>query len=166
MVRSYPTTRHAQGNNFVVAPLLASPTVPPMRTEYPAKVLLAWGEAITGHAGLRDWLIKNGYAELGIFTYALRNKADARKWLLDNGHPHLLAVITGIEGDKAALDWLQRNGMNVLRQVALTGDGDEEAFQWLLQHGHRELAVIGNKMHQVKRAMDEDYGDYHKLSQD
>ena len=41
-----------------------------MRTEYPAKVLLAWGEAIMGHAQLRDWLIKNGYPELGIFTFA------------------------------------------------------------------------------------------------
>ena len=50
-----------------------------MKTEYPAKVLLAWGEAISGHVGLRDWLIRNGYPELGIFTFALRNKDDARK---------------------------------------------------------------------------------------
>jgi hypothetical protein len=69
-----------------------------MRTEYPAKVLLAWGEAISGHAELREWLIKNGYPELGIFTYALRNKADARKWLMDNGHPHLMAVRGALKG--------------------------------------------------------------------
>ncbi len=137
-----------------------------MRTEYPAKILLAWGEAIAGHTGLRDWLITNGYPELGLFTFALRNKPDARKWLLENGHPHLMAVITGIEGDKQALDWLDRHGMHVLLQVALTGDGDEDAFRWLMQHGHRELAIIGNKMHQVKRRMDEDYGDYHRYPQD
>ena len=137
-----------------------------MRTEYPAKILLAWGEAIAGNPVLRDWLIKNGYPELGIFTFALRNKEDARKWLMANGHPHLMAIITGIEGDKAALDWLERNGMNTLKYVALTGDGEEEAFRWLVDHGHRELAMIGNKMHQVKRKMDEDYGDYHRLSQD
>jgi hypothetical protein len=137
-----------------------------MRTEYPAKVLVAWGEAIAGHAGLRDWLIKNGFPELGIFTFALRNKQDARQWLLDNGHPHLLAIITGIEGDKGALSWLDGHNMHVLQQVALTGDGSEEAFRWLLDHGHRELAIVGNKMHQVKRKMDEDYGDYHRYSTD
>ena len=66
-----------------------------MKMEYPAKVLLVWGEAISGHVGLRDWLMKNGYPELGIFTFALRNKKEARQWLMDNGQPHLLAVITG-----------------------------------------------------------------------
>ena len=137
-----------------------------MRTEYPAKVLLAWGEAITGNAALRDWLTRNGYPELGIFTFALRNKKDARKWLMDNGHPHLMAIITGIEGDKVALDWLEHNGMVVLKHVALTGDGDADALKWLVEHGHRELAVIGNKMYMVKRKMDEDYGDYHRMAQD
>lgn len=137
-----------------------------MRTEYPAKILLAWGEAISGHAGLRDWLIKNGYPELGLFTYALRNKQDARKWLMENGHPHLMAIITGIEGDKQALEWLDRNGMHVLNQVALAGDGDEAAFRWLVDHGHRELAMIGHKMHLVKRAMDERYTDPHHYPQD
>lgn len=137
-----------------------------MRTEYPAKVLLAWGEAISGNTGLRDWLIKNGYPELGIFTFALVNKPDARKWLMDNGHPHLMALINGIEGSAEALDWLDRNGMHVLRQVALTGDGEPDAFQWLLEHGHRELAMLGHKMHVVKRQIDEDHSDPHKYPRD
>lgn len=137
-----------------------------MRTEYPAKVLVAWGEAILGNAALRDWLIKNGYPELGIFTFALRNKRDARAWLMKNGHAHLMAVITGIEGDKVALEWLERNGMTVLKHVALAGDGQEEDLQWLVSNGHRELAVVGNRMYQVKRKMDEDYGDYHRMAQD
>lgn len=136
-----------------------------MRTEYPAKVLVAWGEAIAGHTGLRDWLSKNGYPELGIFTFALRNKPDARAWLMKNGHPHLMAVITGIEGDKKALHWLEENGFNVLKQVALTGDGDEGAFQWLVRHGHKELAVIGHKMFLVKSELEDDNRDPHKYGQ-
>ncbi len=132
-----------------------------MRTEYPAKVLLAWGEAIGGNAGLRDWLIKNGYPELGIFTFALRNKRDARDWLMKNGHPHLMAMISGIEGDKGALDWLERNELNVMKQMALVGDGDREAFKWLIERGHRELAMIGTRMHTVKSGMDDHYGDIH-----
>ncbi|MBK7382235.1 MAG: hypothetical protein IPI81_02710 [Flavobacteriales bacterium] len=137
-----------------------------MRTEYPAKILLAWGEAISGNAALRDWLVKNGYPELGLFTYALRNKQDARKWLLDHGHAHLMAVISGIEGDTGALDWLERHGMHVLKQLALTGDGDEDAMKWLVKNGHRELAMIGHKMHRVKRQMDDDFTDPHKYAQE
>lgn len=137
-----------------------------MRTTYPAKVLLAWGEAISGHTALRDWLTTNGYPELGIFTFALRNKREARDWLMNNGHPHLLAIINGIEGDKNALAWLDGHGMSVLKHVALAGDGSEEDFQWLMQNGHKELAVIGHRMHKVKRQMDEEYGDYHKMPKD
>jgi len=134
-----------------------------MRTEYPAKVLLAWGEAISGHTGLRDWLMANGYPELGIFTFALMNKPEARNWLMDNGHPHLMAVITGVEGDKKALAWLDHNGMHVLNQVALAGDGEEDAFKWLMEHGHRELAVIAKKIFKVKTDLDEEYSDPHKF---
>ena len=133
-----------------------------MRTEYPAKVLLAWGEAISGHRELRDWLTKNGYPELGIFVFALNNKDEARKWLMANGHQHLMAMIRGIEGDKIALEWLDRNGMKVLKHVALTGDHDDDAFHWLLKHGHRELAMLGLKMRKVKAEIEEDNKDPHK----
>ncbi|MCB0788142.1 MAG: hypothetical protein KDB75_02450 [Flavobacteriales bacterium] len=136
-----------------------------MRLEYPAKVLLAWGEAISGHTGLRDWLMKNGYPELGIFTFALRNQREARQWLIDNGHPHLMAVIGGVEGDQGALAWLERHHLNVLKQVALAGDGDEQAFRWLVDEEHRELAVIAKKIHKVKSDLDDEYSDYHKYPQ-
>ena len=136
-----------------------------MRLEYPAKVLLAWGEAISGHTGLRDWLMKNGYPELGIFTFALRNQREARQWLIDNGHPHLMAVIGGVEGDRGALAWLERHHLNVLKQVALAGDGDEQAFRWLVDEKHRELAVIAKKIHKVKSDLDDEYSDYHKYPQ-
>lgn len=137
-----------------------------MRTEYPAKVLVAWAEAIGGNAPLRDWLISNGYPELGIFTFALRNKQDAREWLMKNGHAHLLAVITGIEGDGKALAWLDQHGMHVLKEVSLAGDGNEESFQWLLAHGHRELAMAAHRMHLVKSRMDDDYRDPHKFARE
>lgn len=136
-----------------------------MRTEYPAKVLMAWTEAIGGNAGLRDWLIKNGYPELGIFVFALHLQPKARNWLMENGHPHLMALITGIEGDKKALAWLDQNGLGVMKQVALAGDGDTDAIKWLVQNGHRELAMAGHRMHVVKRGIDEDHADFHKYPQ-
>ena len=125
--------------------------------EYPTKVLLAWGEAISGNAGLRDWLIKNGYPELGIFTFALRLKKDAREWLLKNGHPHLLALITGVEGDAGALKWLADHGMHTIFHMARAGDGEKDSMKWLLDHGQKELAVIAMKIHRVKRGIDDQH---------
>lgn len=137
-----------------------------MRLEYPAKVLVAWGEAISGNRELRDWLIKNGYPELGIFTFALRNKQDARQWLMKNGHPHLMAVIHGIEGAQDALDWLERNELGLLRHMALGGDGDQASVQWLIEQGHRELAMITLRMHRVKSEIEENNRDPHKYPKD
>lgn len=136
-----------------------------MRLQYPAKVLVAWGEAISGNAPIRDWLIKNGYPELGIFVFALNLKADARKWLMENRHPHLMAVIRGIEGDEKALEWLEVHHMPELRKMAECG-GDDEAFQWLLTRGHRELALLGLKMWSVKMRIEDDHNDPHKYSQE
>lgn len=137
-----------------------------MRTDYPAKVLLAWGEAIAGNAALRDWLMRNGYPELGIFTFALRNHHQSRDWLMKNGHPHLMAIITGIEGDKNALAWLEHNHLPALKHAALAGDGQESSVRWLIDHGQKELALASLKMHQVKSAMDEDYSDPHRFPQE
>ncbi len=135
-----------------------------MRLAYPAKVLLAWGEAISGHQGLRDWLLHNGYPELGVFCHALRLQEDARDWLVKQGHPHLMALIHATEGNKQARAWLDEQGLGVLKQVALTGDGDLDAQRWLVNNGHRELAVIGHRIYKVKRQIDEDNSDYHRFS--
>lgn len=151
----------------VQGPSLGTFVSPPMamRMEYPAKVLLAWAEAIRGHAELRDWLMKNGYPELGIFTFALRLQPAARNWLMEHGHPHLMALITGIEGDKKALEWLEKNDLPILKQMALAGDGEREALDWLIANGHRELAMAAHRMHVVKRGIDEDHADFHKYAQ-
>jgi hypothetical protein len=133
-----------------------------MRTTYPAKILIAWAEAIGGHTGFRDWLMKNGYPELGIFTFALHNKDEARKWLMANGHPHLMAMIRGIEGDEQALEWLERSGLNVMKRMAQAGDGDKDAFRWLTDHGHRELAMCALRMFRVKSEIEENNRDPHK----
>jgi hypothetical protein len=137
----------------------------PARFSYPAKVLIAWGEAISGNAGIRDWLTKNGYPELGVFVFALHLKPDARKWLMDNGHPHLMAVIRGIEGDDKALEWLEQHGLVALRKMAECG-GDDDAFQWLLREGYRELAMLGLKMWSVKMKIEDDHQDPHKFPRD
>ncbi len=137
-----------------------------MKTTYPAKILLAWGEAISGNIEIRTWLVNNGYKELGLFVFALRNKSDAREWLFENNYPHLMATVAGAEGKKDAVEWLFHHKFDVLAHTALTGDGEEESFQWLLRHGHKEMAIIGKKIEEVKDEIERDHNDVHKISKE
>jgi hypothetical protein len=135
-----------------------------MKKAYPAKILLAWGEAISGNKPIREWLMKNGYPELGLFVFALNNKDDARKWLMDNGFPHLMALINGVEGNPGALEWLNKFGFDILFYVAKSGDGDEESYKKLLAAGHREFAVISLKIRYVKDEIERKNSDIHSIS--
>jgi hypothetical protein len=134
-------------------------------SKYPQKVLVAWGEAISGNREIRQWLIKNGFPELGIFVFALHLKADARKWLLEHGHAPLMALISGIEGDGKALDWLEAHDFPVLRHMAVAG-GDEDAMRWLIAQEQRTMAVLALKMWSVKMAIEDVHNDPYKFSQD
>jgi hypothetical protein len=134
------------------------------KLEYPPKIIVAWGEAISGNAKIRDWLIANGYQELGVFTFALRNKTDARKWLMDNGFPHLMALINGVEGNKQAIEWLRKFNFTILEKMALAGDGDEDAYAWLKKNGHHDLFVLTQRIQTVKDDIEADNNDPHKIS--
>ena len=135
----------------------------PVRFDYPVKILVAWGEAISGNAEIRDWLMKNGYPELGLFTFALRNQDQALEWLLKNKFPHLVALINGMEGNKQALQWLEDNGFGKLQLMALAGDGNEKATN-LLMKNDKLLAMLALKMGSVKDEIERDNNDVHKFS--
>lgn len=135
----------------------------PIRFDYPVKILVAWGEAISGNAQIRDWLMKNGYPELGLFTFALRNQDEALVWLMKNKFPHLVALINGMEGNKQALQWLEDNKFSKLKLMALAGDGSEQATKVLMQND-KLLAMLALKMGAVKDDIERDNNDVHKFS--
>lgn len=137
-----------------------------LKTLYPAKILVAWAESIAGNKKITEWLMLNGYKELGIFLYALHNKDDARDWLLKNGFPHLQATIAGAEGNQNAINWLLKYKFDVLSYVARAGDGDGAAFTWLIQNGHREMAMIAKRIEFVKDEIERDNNDAHKISKE
>ena len=132
--------------------------------QYPAKVLLAWGEAISGNLEIREWLMTNGYPELGLTCHALQLVDSARSWLMANGHPHLMALVSGCEGDKQALQWLEKFGYTYLKDVALGADNDDEAVKRLLKANQREWAGIALKIRAVKNQIESDNNDMHKIS--
>jgi hypothetical protein len=139
---------------------------PILKTTYPAKILVAWAEAIGGNKKIREWLAANGYPELSVFVFALNNKDDAREWLLKNGHQHLVAIIAGAEGQKEAVEWLKKYKFDVLIHVAMTGDGNEQSFHWLLKNGHREMAIVAKRIEEVKDIIEQDNNDVHRISTD
>ena len=108
--------------------------------------------------------MKNGYTELGLFQFALRNEPRSRDWLMKNGHAHLMALINGIEGKEKALDWLEDHGFEVLKEMALTGDGDSEAFRRLQRPETKVYAMLAKKMEFIKDGIEEDKSDFHKYS--
>jgi len=135
-----------------------------MTMNYPAKVILAWGEAITGNMEIRNWLMQNGYPELGLFVFALKNHDESRDWLIRNGHPHLMALINGIEGNVNALAWLKKHEFDVLEHMARAADHDQSALNWLIQNNYKDMAVLAAKMMMVKDQIEEDNNDVHKIS--
>ena len=132
--------------------------------QYPAKVLLAWGEAISGNLEIQEWLMTNGYPELGLTCHALQLVDSARSWLMANGHPHLMALVSGCEGDKQALLWLEKFGYTYLKDVALGADNDDEAVKRLLKANQREWAGIALKIRAIKNQIESDNNDMHKIS--
>ena len=131
---------------------------------YDIKILLAWGECISGNEKITQWLMKNGFPELALFKYALRNEERSRDWLFNNGFKHLLALINGIEGKEDALDWLARHEFDTLREMALVGDGDQEAFDRLIASDQKIFAMLAKKMEFVKDSIEEAKTDFHKYS--
>lgn len=130
---------------------------------YDAKVLLAWGECIDENQKITEWFLKNGFRELALFRYALRNEERSRQWLMDNGFPHLMALINGIEGNAKAREWLKSNGFDVLYWMALAGDGETEAYNKLLRPETKVFAILAKKMQHIKDDIEEDNRDIHKF---
>lgn len=130
---------------------------------YPTKILVAWGEAISGNKKIRDWLIKNNYPELGLFCYAMYNDKKSRKWLMENGFPHLLALLTGGEGDENAIKWLKHFDYKELAAMANIIDG-EEGEKEILEKEFPVLTIIALKIQKVKIEIEMRNSDPHQIN--
>ena len=128
--------------------------------KYPEKIIIAWGEAISGNFEIRDWLMKNSYPELGLFCHALYFDKSASYWLMKNA-PHLLATIKGVEGKKDAIHWLEINGFKLLAKVAKAADNDKEQMRWLMLND-KLFGVLAQRIKLVKDDIEEANNDVHR----
>lgn len=127
--------------------------------KYPVKILFAWGEAIGGNSEIRDWLIKKGYPELGLFCFALYFDKKSSDWLFKHT-PHLLALIKATEGKKDARMWLKAK-FPLLHKVALAADGEIAEMEYLLKTDSL-MAGIAQKIKFTKDMIDEANNDVHR----
>jgi hypothetical protein len=130
---------------------------------YPVKILVAWGEAISGNNDIRDWLVKNGFPELGMFCFALRNEVSAQQWLIKNRCAHLVALIKGVENDKNALDWLLRFDYEIFFHMANAARGDSDSKRWLLGQD-KIYAALAMKMERIKDDIEFSNNDIHTIN--
>ena len=130
---------------------------------YPPKILIAWGEAISGNSKILDWLMKNGYPELGIFCHALKNDVKGKDWLMNNGYPHLLAMISAGEGDEIAIKWLTEFDFDLLKYMGLAIDNHPGAKKWLREYD-MIYATLAFKMAEVKNHIEMRNNDPHTLN--
>ena len=138
-----------------------NPKIKPLN--YSDKILVAWGEAISGNAKIRDFLIQNGYRELGVFCFALRNDHKSLNWLMLNGYPHLAALIKAAEEDQQALQWLHDYKFDVLKFMALAIQGDKNAMAWL-NRKDPFAGQLAHKMKMVKDHIDEKNNSVHQIN--
>ena len=45
--------------------------------DYPPKIILAFGETISGNEEILNWLLRNGYSELAALSYSIRGSQEA-----------------------------------------------------------------------------------------
>ena len=131
--------------------------------KYPIKVLVAWGEAISGKKEFVDIMFDLKCPELGHFCYALRNNDQARQWLLKHGFPHLVALIEGAEGKEEAIKWLSDNEYTTLKHMAMAIDGNKFSLNYF-NDANKFLAVLTGKMKFVKDKIEDDNQDPHKIN--
>ncbi len=134
------------------------------RKEYPTKIILAWAEAVDGNVEIRNWLMANGYPELGLFVFALHLKKEARQWLLDNQFPHLMAMVECAEGRGVACQWLEKYQFELLEKVAKAADNDEKAVQWLMENQYQDFMRLALRIRRVKNEIQSRHDDMHFIS--
>lgn len=74
---------------------------------YEPKILVAFGEAVSGNNKIFHWLAENGYIELASLANCINSDNAAFFWLLKNGYPHLAILSNAMDGYEDATNGLK-----------------------------------------------------------
>ena len=126
---------------------------------YPAKIWLAFGEAVTGNEAISDWLLRNGYPEVAALAHSIQGSEEALAWLLKNKFFHLAALDGAIDEDPKAYKWLKESNHLFLIVFADACHANPAAIDWFHKHHLEAILMIARK---IKDLRDSQTFDYHK----
>jgi hypothetical protein len=131
---------------------------------YPAKIIIAFGEAIDNNIKIHNWLLNNGYPELAALASSIHAKSAAFEWLLKH-YPKYAVLSNAIDGEKHAIEWLKKYKLDFLVTFAeVCNKKDKKAINWLKEHNLEIFITVGEKIHEVILQQRRDATDYHKMS--
>ncbi|MBN2236297.1 MAG: hypothetical protein JW729_01985 [Bacteroidales bacterium] len=126
---------------------------------YPIKILLAFVEAVGGNEDFFEWLMKNGYPELGVLSKSIRGGEVSNQWLMEHQFPQFAAFDAAIHRDLKAILWLKKYHFTFLIRLADASRGSQLAINWFLS---RDLKVFVMLAAKIKSFVDHQTFDVHK----
>lgn len=126
---------------------------------YPIRILLAFIEAVGGNEVFFEWLMKNGYPELGVLSKSIRGGEASNQWLIQHKFPQFAAFDAAIHGDVKAIIWLKRYHFIFLIRLADASRGTPIALKWFEQKNLKVFIMLAKK---IKSFVDNQVYDVHK----
>ena len=118
--------------------------------KYPAKIFLAWAEAIEGNQEFVQFLMQNGYPELICVIDFLWGSTKAGQWFMVHNMPEWRAFSEYVgDENKEARQWLLNNNFD---HLVLVGDAiynKPGALQVLEKKGLPELVIIAQRLNKL-----------------
>lgn len=129
-------------------------------SEYPANILLAFGESVIGNEEVMIWLLNNGYPEMAALANAIRGSEEACAWLMKSGFPELAALDAAIDHDVKAYLWLRQNNFALHAAFSDACNHKPDAMAWFAAHDLHIFLVLAQKINSFR---DNQKFDYHKV---
>lgn len=126
---------------------------------YPIKILIAFGEAVSGNEKFIKWLMENKYPELGALAISIRGGEKSVQWLIKNGFPQFAAFDSAVHNDKKAILWLKMYKFTFLIRLADASRGTKIALDWFEKRNLLVFVMIAKK---IKSFVDQQVFDVHK----
>ena len=116
---------------------------------YPAKILIAFGETIKGNDEILMWLFRNGYPELAALSRSIRGSREAFEFLLKN-HVRLAALDAAIDNDAKAYLWLRKHGHDFDLIFADACRAKPAAIAWLRDRKLDAFIALAARIHHFR----------------
>jgi len=130
-------------------------------THYPTKILMAFGCTFEPEGDeFFEWLMRNGYPELGALSQTIQGDTKAKDWLMEHGFPHLAAIDSVIDKEPKAEEWLIKNHFEVNLAFAKAINRDDDAIEWLEKKELQVFIILADK---IRKYLDDKYLNFHKI---